>query len=79
MKVELENEVGIDKKKQMIKGEVTGDGVDEGGGRGKRGWGGGSRSNFMVELSLSQLLGIAKQFTITQSINLSRATGTHCP
>lgn len=40
---------------------------------------GGSRSNFMVDLSLSQPLEIAKQFTIIQSINLSPARGTHCP
>lgn len=40
---------------------------------------GGGRSNFMVELFLSQLLEIAKQFTITQSINLSRAAEAHCP
>lgn len=31
----------------------------------------GSRSNFMVELSLSQPLEIGEQFTIIQSINLS--------
>lgn len=40
---------------------------------------GGSRSNFMVDLFLSQPLEIAKQFTIIQSINLSRARGTRCP
>lgn len=40
---------------------------------------GGSRSNFMVDFSLSQPLEIAKQFTIIQSINLWRARGTHCP
>lgn len=39
----------------------------------------GSRSNFMVELSLSQPPEIGEQFTIIQSINLSWATGTHCP
>ena len=40
---------------------------------------GGCRSNFMVDLFLSQPLEIAKQFTIIQSINLSRARGTQCP
>lgn len=46
----------------------------------EEGWGvGGSRSDFMVDLSLSQPLEIAKQFTIIQSINLSRAGGTRCP
>lgn len=40
---------------------------------------GGSRSNFMVDLFLSQPLEIAKQFTIIQSINLSRARETRCP
>lgn len=41
--------------------------------------GGDGRSNFMVGLSLSQPLEIAKQFTIIQSINLWRAGETQCP